>query len=37
MQLVVRPSNYAPDYAPFTVNDEGILAKVEVSIRVRVD
>ena len=33
-QLVVLPRNYAPDYAPFTLNSEGHLVKIPVSLKV---
>ena len=33
-QLVVLPQNYVPDYAPFTVLDNGDLRKVAVSMKV---
>ena len=32
--LVVQPGNYAPDYAPFTVTEEGVLLKVKVLITI---
>ena len=32
--LVVQPANYAPDYAPFTVTEEGLLVKVKVNITI---
>ena len=32
--LVVRSSNYATDYAPFTVTEEGVLLKVKVVITI---
>ena len=32
--LVVQPANYAPDYAPFTVSEEGMLLKVKVGITI---
>ena len=32
--LVVQPGNYVPDYAPFTVNEEGVLLKVRVFIAI---
>ena len=28
------PRNYAPDYAPFTLNSEGHLVKIPVSLKV---
>ena len=33
-QLVVLPSNYAPDYAPFTLDSDGHLLKIPVLIKV---
>ena len=35
-QLVVLPENYVVDYAPFTVNDLGLLEKVQVKIKVNI-
>ena len=36
-QLVVRPDNYAPDYAPFTVTTNGHPVKVPVLIKVNLN
>ena len=34
-QLVVLPQNYVPDYAPFTILNNGDMRKVVVSMKVQ--